>query len=81
MALSPASTTAVSASASGVEKTPWWSRMSTISSSGRLRAVDPLPQVGVQLRPREALHGGRGRPEQDDRAVAAARHCATVRAS
>ncbi len=34
MALSPASTTAVSASARGVEKTPWWSRMSTISSLG-----------------------------------------------
>ena len=81
IALSPASTAAVSALASSGENTPWWSRMSTISSLG---GCEPSTRWW-----RSAWSGTRAKlstlgvaePSTTTAPVAAARRRATVRAS
>ena len=81
MALSPASTTAVSAAASGGEKTPWWSRMSTISSDGGCEPSTRWRRSAWSATRAKVSTLGVAEPCTTIAPDAAARQRATVRAS
>ena len=81
MAFSPASTTPLSASASGAENTPWWSRMSTISSSGgREPSTRRCRSAWSATRAKLSTHGV-AEPSTTTAPVPSARQRAIVRAS
>ena len=81
MALSPASTTALSASASGGENTPWWSRMSTISSEGGCEPSTRWRRSACRATRAKLSTLGVAEPSTTIAPLAAARQRATVRAS
>ena len=81
MALSPASTTALSAPASCGENTPWWSRMSTISSEGGCEPSTRWRRSAWWATRAKLSTLGVAEPRTTIAPVAAARQRATVRAS